>query len=215
MSKIKSFNDKGEAAAEVDFADELLVLDKGDQAVKDVVVATLAARRAGTASTLGKGEVTGSNKKPWKQKGTGNARAGFRRSPVWRGGGVAMGPKPRCYCTKVNRKVADLAFRHALSEHIKDGKVVVVDALPADGKTKNVAALIKALGLTGRVLFVTDKPEDKFLLAVRNIPKAEALTATQLDVYSLLQAKTVVATKEGLDKLAARMGKAEKTEETA
>ena len=84
MSKIKSFNDKGEAAAEVDFADELLVLDKGDQAVKDVVVATLAARRAGTASTLGKGEVAGSNKKPWKQKGTGNARAGFRRSPVWR-----------------------------------------------------------------------------------------------------------------------------------
>ena len=204
MSKIKSFNDKGEAAAEVDFADELLVLDKGDQAVKDVVVATLAARRAGTASTLGKGEVAGSNKKPWKQKGTGNARAGFRRSPVWRGGGVAMGPKPRCYCTKINKKVADLAFRHALSEQIKDGKVVVVDALPADGKTKNVAALIKALGLTGRVLFVTDKPEEKFLLAVRNIPKAEALTATQLDVYSLLQAKTVVTTKGGLDKLAAR-----------
>ena len=116
MSKIKSFNDKGEAAAEVDFADELLVLDKGDQAVKDVVVATLAARRAGTASTLGKGEVAGSNKKPWKQKGTANARAGFRRSPVWRGGGVAMGPKPRCYCTKINKKVADLAFRHALSE---------------------------------------------------------------------------------------------------
>ena len=137
MSKIKSFNDKGEAAAEVDFADELLVLDKGDQAVKDVVVATLAARRAGTASTLGKGEVAGSNKKPWKQKGTGNARAGFRRSPVWRGGGVAMGPKPRCYCKKVNRKVVDLAFRHAVSEHIKDGKVVVVESLPADGKTRN------------------------------------------------------------------------------
>ena len=199
---------------EVVFDQSQLTLDKGAQAVKDAVTAIRNALRAGTASTKSKGEVAGSNKKPWKQKGTGNARAGFRRSPVWRGGGVAMGPKPRSYGMKINRKVADLAFRHALSEHIRDGKVVVVEALPADGKTKNVAAFIKALGLDGRVLFVTDKPEEKFLLAVRNIPKAEARTAAQLDVYSLLLAKTVVATKDGLDRLAARMGKADKAEVT-
>lgn len=209
MSKIKSFNEKGEAAAEVEFADELLVLDKGDQAVKDVVVATLNARRAGTASTLGKGEVAGSNKKPFKQKGTGNAREGILHSPNRVGGGVAMGPKPRCFCTKINKKVADLAFRHAVSEQINCGKVVVVDALPADGKTKTVAALIKTMGLTGRVLFVTDKVEEKFSLAVRNLPKAATLTATQLDVYSLLQAKTIVVTKGGLEQLIARMRKSE------
>ena len=205
MSKIKSYNGQGEAAAEVDFADDLLVLDKGDQAVKDVVVATMNALRAGTASTKGKGEVAGSNKKPWKQKGTGNARAGFRRSPVWRGGGIAMGPKPHSYDVKVNRKVAKLAFAHAMSEQIKDGKVVVVEALPQDGKTKTVAALIKTMGLKGRVLFVTDKYDEKFLLAVRNIEKADVATAAQIDVYSLLLAKTIVATKAGLDAVAARM----------
>ena len=205
MSKIKSYNGQGAAAAEVDFADDLLVLDKGDQAVKDVVVATMNALRAGTASTKGKGEVAGSNKKPWKQKGTANARAGFRRSPVWRGGGIAMGPKPRSYDVKVNRKVAKLAFAHAMSEQIKDGKVVVVEALPQDGKTKTVAALIKTMGLKGRVLFVTDKYDEKFLLAVRNIEKADVATAAQIDVYSLLLAKTIVATKAGLDAIAARM----------
>lgn len=209
MSKIKSFNVNGEAAAEVDFADELLVLDRGDQAVKDVVVATLNARRAGTASTLGKGEVNGSNKKPWKQKGTGNARSGFRQSPVWRGGGIAMGPKPRCFCQKINKKVADLAFRHALSEQINCGKVVVVESLPADGKTKTAAALIKTMGLDGRVLFVSEKYDEKFNLAVRNIPKVEILTAAQVDVYSLLQAKTIVVTREGLAELVKRMSKSE------
>ena len=116
MSKINVYNAKGEATGEVEIADERLVLDRGGQAVKDVVTATLNARRAGTASTLGKGEVAGSNRKPWRQKGTGRARAGLRQSPVWRGGGVAMGPKPRDYGVKVNRKVAQLAFRHALSD---------------------------------------------------------------------------------------------------
>ena len=91
----------------------ILVTDKGAQAVKDAVVATLNALRAGTASTKGKGEVAGSNKKPWKQKGTGNARAGFRQSPVWRGGGVAHGPHPRSYEQKVNKKVMKLAFARA------------------------------------------------------------------------------------------------------
>lgn len=96
-----------------------------------------------------------------------------------------------------------------MSEQINCGKVVVVDALPTDGKTKTVATLIKTMGLTGRVLFVTDKAEEKFSLAVRNLPKAETLTATQLDVYSLLQAKTVVVTKGGLEQLIARMRKSE------
>lgn len=207
MSKIKSFSAEGVAAGEIDFADELLTLDKGDQAVKDVVVATLAARRAGSASTLGKGEVSGTNRKPWKQKGTGRARGGFTRSPVWVGGGIAMGPKPHGYDKKVNQKVAQLAFRRALSAHIADGKVSVIDALPQDGKTKTMAALVKKTGLEGRVLVVTDKFDEKIELAIRNIPTVEVLTAKQVDVYSLLQARAVLATKEGFEILKARMGK--------
>lgn len=207
MSKIKKFAADGAASGEIEVADDQLTLAQGDQAVKDVVVATMAARRAGTASTLGKGEVSGTNRKPWRQKGTGRARAGFTRSPVWVGGGVAMGPKPHGpYDKKVNRKIAALAFRRALSGHIADGKVAVIDALPQDGKTKSVAALVKAMGLKGRVLFVTGKFDEKVELAVRNIPTAEVLSAKQVDVYSILQAASIVATPEALETLKARMG---------
>lgn len=206
MSKIKTYAADGAASGEMDFADELLTLTQGDQAVKDVVVATMAARRAGSASTLGKGEVSGTNRKPWRQKGTGRARSGFTRSPVWVGGGVAMGPKPHGYGKKVNRKVAALAFRRALSAHIADGKVSVIDSLPQDGKTRTVAALVKAMGLTGRTLVVTGSYDEKVELAIRNIPTVEVLSARQVDVYSILQARNIVATREGFETLKARMG---------
>jgi large subunit ribosomal protein L4 len=213
MSKIKCFNAKGEAVDAVDFADELLLLDKGGQAVKDVVVATLNARRAGTASTLAKGEVAGSNKKPWKQKGTGRARAGLRQSPVWRGGGVAMGPKPRDFAVKVNRKVARLAFRHALSGQINEQKVVVIDAFDvSDGKTRTMAALLKKIGAAGRVLLVTAQRVTEVERAARNLPKVDIATAENLDVYSLLASRLVVVTRDALDMLVARMQNPEEVE---
>lgn len=207
MSKIKKYAADGAASGEIEIADEALTLAKGDQAVKDVVVATMAARRAGTASTLGKGEVSGTNRKPWRQKGTGRARSGFTRSPVWVGGGIAMGPKPHGpYIKKINRKVAALALRRALSAHMADGKFAVIEALPQDGKSKSVAALVKAMGFKGRTLFVTSAFDDKVELAVRNIPTVEVLTARQLDVYSILQAANVIATPEALEILKTRMG---------
>jgi len=211
MSKINLFNAKGEAAGAVEFADGLLLLDRGDQAVKDVVVAIRNARRAGTASTLAKGEVAGSNKKPWKQKGTGRARAGLRQSPVWRGGGVAMGPKPRGYGAKINRKVAQLAFRRALSGHINEQKVVVIEAFDVpNGKTKQMAALLQKLGAgEGRVLLVTTRRIIEVERSARNLPQVEVATADNVDVYSLLASRLVVATREALDVLAARMQKPE------
>jgi large subunit ribosomal protein L4 len=115
MSKLTIYNMQGAAVGDMDVDAGLLVLKKGTQAVHDVIVNGLARGRAGTASTLAKGEVAGSNKKPWRQKGTGRARAGYRQSPVWRGGGVAFGPHPRRYGGKVNRKVAKLAFQRAFS----------------------------------------------------------------------------------------------------
>ena len=206
MSKIKRYAADGAASGEMEIADDQLTLTQGDQAVKDVVVATMAARRAGSASTLGKGEVSGTNRKPWRQKGTARARSGFTRSPVWVGGGTAMGPKPREYFKKVNRKVAALAFRRALSAQIAEGKVAVVESLPQDGKTKTVASLVKAMGLRGRTLVVTEANDEKVELAIRNIPTVEVLSARQVDVYSMLQAANIVATPAAFEILKARMG---------
>ena len=213
MSTIKVFNPAGDAAGEMAFADNLLVLDKGEQAVKDTVVATQNALRAGTASTLSKGEVSGSNKKPWRQKGTGRARAGLRQGPVWRGGGVAFGPKPRDFSQKVNRKVVQLAFTRALSDKIAGGQVVVIEKFDlAEPKTKLLTATLKKLGADRSVLIVLDQLDDKVILAARNLQKVEVASAAEVDVYSLLLYRTLVATKAGFAALTARM---KKTEESA
>jgi len=211
MSTLKVFNAAGESAGEVPFADALLVLDKGDQAVKDMVTATMNARRAPLAATLRKGEVAGSNKKPWKQKGTGRARAGLRQSPVWRGGGVAFGPHPRDFGVKVNRKVAQLAFRRALSAKIADGQVLVIEGIElAAPKTRLMVALLAKLGTPRSCLIVTDRVSDDLLRVTRNLPKVEVAAAVDVDVYSLLRYRTVVATRAGLAALTVRMtGKAE------
>ena len=211
MSTIKLFSAAGEAAGDVTVADELLVVDRGDQAVKDAVVATLSARRAGTASTLSKGEVAGSNKKPWAQKGTGRARAGLRQSPVWRGGAVAFGPRPREYGQKVNHKVAQLAFRRALSARIVDGGLRAVERfdLP-EAKTKVLAALLGKLGIDRGCLIVVDRPDAGLVRAARNIPKVAVVRAAEIGVYELVRHRTVLATRAGLDALTARLaGKAE------
>jgi len=203
---IKLYNAAGEASGEVSFPDERLVLDRGEQAVKDVVVAIRNGLRAGTASTLTKGEVSGSNKKPWKQKGSGRARVGIRQNPVWRGGGVAHGPKPRDYSQKVNRKVAQLAYTRALSERIAAGDVVVVEKLDiAEPKTRLMRALLEKVGAVRSALVVVDQYEDNVVLSGRNLPEAEVIRAAEVDVYQLLLFRKIVATREGFEALTARM----------
>jgi large subunit ribosomal protein L4 len=208
MSSIKLYKPTGEAGGDVAFDDALLVLDRGGQAVKDVVVATMNARRAGTASTLSKGEVAGSNKKPWKQKGTGRARAGLRQSPVWRGGSVAFGPHPRSFETKINRKVYQLAFRHAFSARIQAGGVLAIESFDlADAKTKTLATLFKKLGITRGCLIVVDVPDAKLVRASRNIPKVAVVRAADVGVYDLVRYRTVLTTRAGLAALTARLAK--------
>jgi large subunit ribosomal protein L4 len=211
MSTLKIFNAAGEPAGEERFADALLVMDKGDQAVKDMVTAIRNARRAPVAATLRKGEVAGSNKKPWKQKGSGRARAGLRQSPVWRGGGVAFGPHPRDFGGKVNRKVAQLAFRRALSARIAEGRVMVIEGLDGlEPKTRPMAALLAKLGVARSCLIVTDRVNDALVRATRNLPKVEVAAAGDVDVYSLLRYRTIVATRAGMAALTVRLsGKAE------
>ena len=185
-----------------------LVLDRGEQAVKDAVTAIRNAMRAGTASTKSKGEVAGSNKKPWKQKGTGNARAGFRQSPVWRGGGVAHGPKPRDFSQKVNKKVMKLAYARALSEKISAGDVIVLDEFKFEApKTKLMVKLLKELDVTRTACIVQKDVDDTVVLAASNIPTVDYSTAQALDVYSLLVARKVVCDKAGFDVLLSRIAK--------
>ena len=207
MANVKQFTAAGEAAADLAFDDSALVLDRGAQALKDAVTAIRNGMRAGSASTKSKGEVAGSNKKPWRQKGTGNARAGFRQSPVWRGGGVAHGPHPRDFSQKVNRKVMRLAFARALSEKIASGNVAVVSEFKFEApKTKLMAAFLKQIGVDRTALVVTGAVDENILKMTGNLPRAAAMSAAEVDVYTLMRFKTLVADKAGFDALMARMG---------
>ena len=197
---------------EVAYDREQLTLDRGEQAVKDAVTAIRNAMRAGTASTKSKGEVAGSNKKPWKQKGTGNARAGFRQSPVWRGGGVAHGPHPRCFeqkvNKKVNKKVMKLAFARALSDKIAAGDVIVVDEFSFEApKTKLMAALLKTLGVDRTACIVQKDVDDTVVLVTSNLPRIDYSTAQALDVYTVLANRKLVCDKAGFDALLERIAK--------
>ena len=185
-----------------------LTLDRGAQAVKDVVTAIRNSRRAGTASTKAKGEVAGSNKKPWKQKGTGNARAGFRQSPVWRGGGVAHGPRPRSFERKVNKKVVALAFARALSDRLVAGDVIVVDKFEFEApKTRLMAKFLKELGVDRTAVIVQKDVDETVFLTMRNLPGIDYSTAGALDVYTVLANRRIVCDKDGFDALMARITK--------
>ena len=191
---------------EASFDESKLVLDRGAQAVKDAVTAIRNAMRAGSASTKGKGEVAGSNKKPWKQKGTGNARAGFRQSPVWRGGGVAHGPKPRSFETKLNKKVWKLAFARAFSDKLRAGDVIVVDEFKFEApKTKLMAAFLKELGIDRTACIVQKDVDDTVVLVTSNLPRIDYSTAQALDVYTVMVNRKLVCDAAGFEALMARL----------
>ena len=201
MSKIKSFSAEGAAAGEIDFADELLTLDKGDQAVKDVVVATLAARRAGSASTLGKGEVSGTNRKPWKQKGTGRARQGSTRSPQFTHGGVVFAPKPRDYTQQINRKVRRLALKCALSSKVADSELIVFNALNIEApKTKEMVKVLKAVEAE-KALIVLSEKDETVIRAAANIPDVATTLVGTLNTYDVLKYQKLILTKDSVAKI--------------
>ncbi len=182
-----------------------LVLRRGTQAVHDAVVSYLAIRHRGTAATRRKGEVAGSNRKPWRQKGTGRARVGYRQSPVWRGGGVAFGPHPRSYARKLNKKAARLAFRRALSERIAAGQVKILEALHLDQpKTKLLRAVLKGVGVTPPVLLVTEGSDRNVVLAARNLPAVELTRASDVNVYQLVRYPILLVTRQAMDHLVRR-----------
>ena len=207
--KLPVINISGQAKGAVEFADELLIKNgKGTQAVHDTVTAYMANQRLGTASTKQISDVHGSGKKPWKQKGTGRARAGSFASPLWRGGGVVFGPKPRDYTINVPKKVKALAFRKALSERLLAGDVVVVDELNLTShKTKDLAAIVTALGGKNKpTLVVTEQVDKNLKLAARNLPNVQVEPVGSVNVYELLRFEKIVTTKAALEKLGAHLG---------
>jgi len=206
--KISIQDTKGKQQGELEVKFPLIENSKGEQAVHDVVVAYRAAQRSGTASTKTVGEVAGTNKKPWRQKGTGRARAGSFRSPLWPGGGVVFGPKPRDYSKKVNKKTRDLALRKALSERLKAGDVVVVDDLNiAAPKTRDMVAVLKALKLDGTTLIVQSGINKNLTLASRNVPDLSITTSDKLNTFDVLRPDKLVFTKSSFEQVEARLAK--------
>src|SRR5437899_3050868 len=169
---------KGNNQGELEVKFPLVEDGKGTQAVHDVVVAYRAAQRMGTACTKNVGEVAGTNKKPWRQKGTGRARAGSFQSPLWRGGGVVFGPKPRDFGKKVSRNTRQLALRKALSERLRSGDVMLLDDLKLGSpKTKEFIGLLSALELKGTALIVAQAADKNLSLASRNVPNVTLTTS--------------------------------------
>jgi large subunit ribosomal protein L4 len=206
--KIVIKNIEGKKQGELQVKFPLIEDGKGTQAVHDVVVAYQAAQRMGTACTKNVGEVSGSNKKPWKQKGTGRARAGSHQSPLWVGGGVVFGPRPRDFAKTVSRKTKQLALRKALSERLKAGDVVVVDDLKLSSpKTKEVTGVMSVLDLKGSTLIVTSPADKNLTLASRNIPNVALATSDSLNTYDVLRPDKLLFTKSAFEKVEARLTK--------
>jgi large subunit ribosomal protein L4 len=199
---------KGNSQGELEVKFPLIEDGKGTQAVHDTVVAYQAGQRMGTACTKNAGEVAGTNKKPWRQKGTGRARAGSFQSPLWRGGGVTFGPKPRDFAKKVNARTKQLAFRKALSERLKAGDVIVVDDLKlASPKTKDFIGVMSALDLKGTTLIVAPGADKNLMLASRNVPDVALTTSDALNTYDLLRPDKLLFTRSAFEKIEARLAK--------
>jgi large subunit ribosomal protein L4 len=196
----------GNSAGELEVKFPLVEDGKGTQAVHDVVVAYRAAQRMGTASTKTMGEVAGSGKKPWRQKGTGRARAGSFASPLWRGGGVVFGPKPRDFRKKVSHKTKQLALRKALSERLRAGDVILVDDLKLTSpKTKDFVKLLSALELKGTALIVSHAVDQNLTLASRNASKVALATSDSLNTYDVLRPDKLVFTRGAFEQVEARL----------
>jgi large subunit ribosomal protein L4 len=189
----------GAKKGSVELADEVFGLQPNVPVMHQVVTAQLAARRAGTHSTKTRAEVRGGGRKPFKQKGTGNARAGSTRAPQWRGGGVALGPRPRSYAQRTPKKMIKLALRSALSDRAADGKIVVVNDWGFGApRTKDAVQALAALGIEGKALVVLTRDDVAAARSFRNLPDVQVLEASELNAYDVLCNDWVIFTQATL-----------------
>ncbi len=181
--------------AEVDLDEAIFAIEPNQAVLHQVVTAQLAARRGGNQSTKTRAEVRGGGAKPWKQKGTGRARQGSIRSPQWRGGGVALGPKPRSYAQRTPKKMVRLALRSALSDRASDDKVIVIDSWGFDGpSTKAARAALADLGVEGRSLVVLEPGDEAARKSFRNLGEVHTISPGELNAYDVLVADWVIFT---------------------
>jgi large subunit ribosomal protein L4 len=178
---------------------------QGSQALHETVVAYRANRRQGTACTKNRSEVSGSGKKLWNQKGTGNARMGSKRSPIWSGGGVVFGPRPRDYSKKTTKNTKKLAFRAALTARINDGAVITTgDFAVTDGKTKSFVSAVKKLSTAKNVLLIGNKFDETTFRSARNVQNVQLITASDVNAENLLRYQAIVVAGDALQTLAQR-----------
>ncbi|MBS3947301.1 MAG: 50S ribosomal protein L4 [Dethiobacter sp.] len=199
MPKVALYSTTGEQVGEMLLADSVFAVEVNEAAMHQAVLTYLANRRLGTAATKTRTEVRGGGRKPWKQKGTGRARHGSIRSPIWKGGGVVFGPHPRSYRMSLPKKVRRLALKSALTCKINSGELIVLDSLAMEApKTREMAGVFKNLKTGRKVLLVLDTPQENIIKSVRNIPGVKTLNAWQLNVYDILNSENMVLTKDAV-----------------
>ncbi len=208
MVSVNVFNQNGDIVDTIELDERVFGAEIHEDLVQRVVTWQLAKRRAGTASTKTRGEVRGGGKKPWRQKGTGRARAGTNRSPIWTGGGTVFGPKPRSYAFSIPKKVRKAALKSVLTSRVQEEALKVVDKIQLqEPKTRLFLEPLSALGLKDhKVLFVTPEKDETLTRSSRNIPQVLVLPVEGLNVYDLLRFDKLVLLQDTVPKLYERLG---------
>lgn len=199
MPKVALYNMSGAQIGELELSDKVFGIEPNKAVMYEFVKMQLANKRVGTSSTKTRGEVRGGGKKPWRQKGTGRARVGSTRNPLWTGGGVVFGPKPRDYSYRLPRKVRRLALKSALSSKVLDNQIIVVDELRfEEPKTKLMVQTLQTLQSSGKTLVVTADGDPNVTKSARNIPGVKPLRVDFINVYDLLKYDTLLITKDAV-----------------
>jgi large subunit ribosomal protein L4 len=192
----------GKEIEKISLSDAVFGIEPNKPAMHDAVIAYLANQRQGTQSALTRAEVSGGGRKPWKQKGTGHARQGSIRAPQWRHGGIVFAPKPRDYHMTLNKKVKRLAMKSALSSKVADNEIVVIDKIAMDDyKTKDIAAMLKALGSEKKALIVLPEADEKVIASAANIPGVKTALVNTLNVYDILNADKFIVVKDVVSRI--------------
>ena len=202
MPSIKVVNMTGAEVGEIALSDVIFGADVNEAVLHAAVRTYLLNQRQGTQSTLTRSEVSGGGRKPWRQKGTGRARQGSTRSPQWTHGGIALGPKPRSYTKKLNKKVKQIAMFSALSSKVANNEMVVVDSIVAESyKTKVMASMLTAIGAGKKALVVLDAKNDMVVKSLANIPGVKVAYTNTLNVYDILNCNTIVFAQAAVQQL--------------
>lgn len=202
MAKVQVLNLKGEKVKDITLKDSVWNIEINEPVMHDAIVLARASLRQGTASTKTRSEVSGGGRKPYKQKGTGNARQGSTRSPQWPGGGIVFGPKPRKYDKKQNRKERRLALKSALTYKARENGIVVVENIElSSNKTKDFIKLLEDLKVTGKTLIVIKELTDNLILASRNLSNVKVIESHEINTYDVLNYNNVVITEEAVKML--------------